>query len=994
MIFALYKKILAALNWVAAPLFSLKDGVYLVFAALSLTCAVTIPYLLKQKLLSCTQPYSDFIPGLITFEDYCKNGEFHLFLLGFIIFFVAFYALSFTADRLLPVLHKKERRGTSLQRYLSFVLTLLVFWAVRRVYGTPPDVIEIGILVFLFGYLTVEWMVSKDLQSSLDRIKVVAVSVVLYFFAGCALLMGAYYLFDSKLSTQLPLFIASLGFIPLLLPSGMIQEGRLIKLISGIPQVLLPLLLFRLVRMDFLEGVEVVPSKMNQYGEAVTFGFVLFLVLIAIARLFDKKARSTRLDSLVSPWALFSIGAYFHFHFPALSALSTDDFHLGEMILPWQQIATLGQAQYSGFVSIHGMWGLLLGAVDQYFYAGNIQTFLPAESMLRSLICGGIVALVARNLGTIWAFIVLPVALPHTDRLYFVVLGFLILASETLLATPLYWLLSYVALACAAILLIPGSGAAFSLSLLPCALALALAAVLPKFPKVDRRGVIFTVLLGVAIAALSSPLIGVIQFVKENGSTNTTAYSTLIFEHVLQVVPGIPHQFNDPLYNRLAWEVIRIGGWMLGVVTLFLLWIRTRTSPWQRLTPASLLSISLILFLFLLFPYAMGRVDPPFSLSRVGALSFATLGIFIPIAYAATYKQIGSSPLPLFVIAISMGIPFARFHPLLSDLLNRPTLQLAVPPGFISADPAYARFPGLGDSIIPQDKAPAFVALDDELKRLLKPGETYFDFTNRSATYYILNYRVPSPYSATYLAVNEPIQRRVIERLEKELPPIALVYPDIRFDKASPSLRSYRVFRWFIDKGYKMVPVRTNWYLIRPDRLAEHPELRPLSNDDFAKLMATPDLEGIPAAWGKSRSQLESRLQPSVQLETSTVDGAMVGKGGWWKLKNRTVIFHLKPNEILSGANNDYLILKLERMGDARPRKFTGALSWRGKDEAFDPARQIKFRAPPGDLIIPAANDPRWLLNENIEEVTLEITGDDIGSWLKVSEARGMKLVR
>lgn len=98
------------------------------------------------------------------------------------------------------------------------------------------------------------------------------------------------------------------------------------------------------------------------------------------------------------------------------------------------------------------MWGILIGGVSKLFYSGDLGTFLLAETFIRSLVGGGIVALIACRFGAGWALIILPVAVPPTDRLYFVVLGFLLLNSEKLLSNSYLWLLSYVAIACSTVL--------------------------------------------------------------------------------------------------------------------------------------------------------------------------------------------------------------------------------------------------------------------------------------------------------------------------------------------------------------------------------------------------------------------------------------------------------------------------------------------------------------------------------------------------------------
>lgn len=142
----------------------------------------------------------------------------------------------------------------------------------------------------------------------------------------------------------------------------------------------------------------------------------------------------------------------------------------------------------------------------------------------------------------------------------------------------------------------------------------------------------------------------------------------------------------------------------------------------------------------------------------------------------------------------------------------------------------------------------------------------------------------------------------------------------------------------------------------------------------------------------KNRKILERRLKPGVD-STFSVNGGVLGKDGWWKLQSRKPVFHLTPQQFLKGGENDYLILRIERMGKKeRPSKFSATLYWRERGEKSSTSQYFNFKAPPGNLIIPVGSDPRWLLASSIEEVTLELSGDEPGSWWRVSEAKGMRL--
>ena len=83
-----------------------------------------------------------------------------------------------------------------------------------------------------------------------------------------------------------------------------------------------------------------------------------------------------------------------------------------------------------------------------------------------------------------------------------------------------------------------------------------------------KRTIAFTTSALIIIAGwwLSDLVFGALNFMSDNGSTNTVAYGLILSSGLIP--PTFPHWFTIPHYNDFVWEGIRIGGWLLGVFVL------------------------------------------------------------------------------------------------------------------------------------------------------------------------------------------------------------------------------------------------------------------------------------------------------------------------------------------------------------------------------------------------------------------------------------------
>lgn len=85
------------------------------------------------------------------------------------------------------------------------------------------------------------------------------------------------------------------------------------------------------------------------------------------------------------------------------------------------------------------------------------------------------------------------------------------------------------------------------------------------------------------------------------------------------------------------------------------------------------------------------------------------------------------------------------------------------------------RFPRTGRSTVPADQAKELGALRGFFDSRLAPGETFFDFGNQPALYFLLERRMPVRFTSVPSYELPALQEEVIARLERERPPLAIL---------------------------------------------------------------------------------------------------------------------------------------------------------------------------------------------------------------------------
>lgn len=200
----------------------------------------------------------------------------------------------------------------------------------------------------------------------------------------------------------------------------------------------------------------------------------------------------------------------------------------------------------------------------------------------------------------------------------------------------------------------------------------------------------------------------------------------------------------------------------------------------------------------------LGRADDPHLLRY---------GVFVGLPAAWLLLRAARAPRARAAfLAAAAALLFARLHPISS--LNT---ALGWVEGAARRDRAATGEPAprSGAALLPATQARKLTALKQYLDTRLKPGETFFDFCNQPALYFVTDRKLPIRYHTVAQYESPQKQREVVADLEKTRPPFAILSsgPNCDFDVLNVE-RAPEVSRYLLTH-YELDSVVGDWHLAR-----------------------------------------------------------------------------------------------------------------------------------------------------------------------------------
>ncbi|MBW3577909.1 MAG: hypothetical protein KY462_09265 [Actinobacteria bacterium] len=614
-----------------------------------------------------------------------------------------------------------------------------------------------------------------------------------------------------------------------------------------------------------------------------------------------------------------------------------DEFHVGEIVLPFQQLTEQGATAFAEFVPIPGLAGWLYGAVNDVMFGGGLQAFPLAYRLTLTVAAAGGVLLVASIAGRAWgAVLAAPIAAVlltiGPDRALVPLLVCLTAANPVLLGRPTLWFGVAPLVALVGALLMPTTGIAAAVAVAGVGLWLVVRA--PRRHGAPRTaatvsGVARTVapagaVLAVALAAGWKPLLAMVAFVRHEAQVNTASYALGLWQR------GAPSALD------LLGDLVRFSAWLVALPVLLWLAGRLRARITEDAPPAGrVLALTWVGVLAMTLPYALGRIDGG-HLSRPGMLSMATMLVVLPCVWAAWTRhrdegadrpgQLWQAVGALMLVGVaSLVVPTSGEIALALERTQRPR------DGDVAWTPAES-----------EDQ----VWLDPEVARRLDDvaalsGERYWDMTGRNLQYAALGAEVGPPLSQSFYAAYRHAQLETIEALRAQ--PVPVVFePNTDLTAFPAQLRAYRVFRWLVESGYHPASRGRGLALLPPG----HPAPAGARELRLSELAPTVALAELPRTLGLQVGALGPVLGVWRPVQASATAGG-------WRLDLSTT----------SEPRPDVLLLRLAC--DHGPVVVTIEVA----------GSKLRLRTPDGGrLLVPLGVAPGYLVGSDEQTATVTAT--------------------
>jgi hypothetical protein len=733
---------------------------------------------------------------------------------------------------------------------------------------------------------------------------------------------------------------------------------------------------------------------------------VLLVLSIGIATAWDVSRRlrsANRVSEKISPLALLLCAWIIKNSFTPLPIIPTDDWHFGEVLIPFFSWYDYGAIPFANIIPVRGFVSVTNAALGSLFFLGtaaDISHSCAIIGLLFSALVFFPMHFVAGPLAGVLTVLTLsndcffPIGQP--DYLFvaaFCIICFLAQRQRYALSVMAWLILSPLFF-----LLAPGYALLFiiaTIALVGYSIHQA-GAVGVRRISIVFFGVGFVLLIALALPTGTNIARGIWHYFSDNASINVIGHG-ITWGGYWVFGPQESQRYQQEY--PMVIELFRSSSLLIAAVLLTYcigkLW-RHRTTQLGGTSPNILnsahqldlvIGLSIVLTVIVFLPRVLGRIDPN-QASRLGSLTLLVLGGLVPLVLRR-YK----SQTTIGLVVLLSAIIISGINERLGTWLNPRALLI---PQYVHADSqgledsskfglnhvGFAKFkPGQLDRL---------VLLKQSIDSLLPAGIPYYDMSNRNAHYVYLGRPIPAEWSSPYYLADDRAQQRVVAELSSGKVPLFLLKANnIEHDGGSAALRAYWLYR-FVLSYY--VPFRLNGFIfaVRSDD-AQKDSFKSFSAMDpqqrvelFNEAFAVQNLRAIPLSWGKSYGALKSRLETShLQLEPS------IGEDGTILLNP---IKMLKSNKNAEGSCYDMLRLRLDcdntskneaqlsrktdihRGSDTKPAETEAFLSWKGLYRGSVITGESRFSASSGTLLVPIGAYPSWMFSERQPKIRLKFT--------------------
>lgn len=963
------------------------------------------------------QKYTDLVVGNLIWSDYDKDKEWqslNLLLIGSAVF-------SLCISILFQYIRGKDLsvdfiKATHKLFYIAWFPAM--FWlgaALVRPNASPLIMSTSSVLVILIALIVLGLSRYKEKPAYKDMMDVGFSSILILVLSAFSILaiavtIGKFSIDfrDTLLKWSWLLVSSGVVFALLFIVSNVYFSTSIEKMKHRfhlsllLLQAAIPFLLFVFTSKDYIYQGKIL-TMYKSTGLIILVVGLIALSWYMLFRRYQKLLKEREADkdtsyiSVLSAAALYPIAVYISWsQYTPWLGFEVDDFHIGEVLLPWQQIIDFGKLPYVDFVPIHGLMEIAYGGLNELFYGHTAATIPLAVGLLTAIAVGLTFLAIFLFAGPIPALLLSPFIGGAMDRFYFLIPAVLFLSHPKVTGRSKVWLSVWIVVCLFSIFYNTVVGSGIALGSLPVAVYMGL-----KAFREERRwfklfvGTLASIaFLILVISPLREMAFGFIHYVIDNESTNEIANGIGLFQYNIR-----PTDLGFAA-NQFQWDLLKLS-WMLVALiaaVLFVCALLPRQNNPNLVKQDNLHSkyVWLVALLpitfFMIGNWALVRIDPN-VLSRTGALSYIALAVFLPLIIIGFISDSTRSVRILFVALIMGTVIGIAVVPDYNVWLTKPFNSEVINKDYTLVSGKEVGLPRLGELFADPKRIKKLQSLKEAMSPFLRPGETFLDLTDHSALYFYLDMQVPVLYSADYVAANSKSYARMIKQIKKNPPPVVLIAPRISHDGGPASLRSYPLYRELVD-SYVPIQIGEYTFLIRPDRIGI------LNNDTLETRMdlldnvfRARDLYSIPNAWGRSWDILKERFTILYSVGPTSAFNFIVSQNGSYKpIGEDPQIFYELEQYNLSGKNVDYILLDYSCIKGTSGPDPVLELYWGADSNSLSEKTVVRFFGSGSRALIPVGAQPRWRLAKHINALRLDLQDYKSCSELSVNRIVMLKL--
>ena len=648
-------------------------------------------------------------------------------------------------------------------------------------------------------------------------------------------------------------------------------------------------------------------------------------------------------------------------------AIWQDDYHNGEVALPWYLWQTMGCAPYLDYIPSRGLINYLPGFFTWLFRGHDISLLGTGQKLADLAVLALLLAPLRRRCGSIAAFLAILVisglGCGIGAGLAVAIAFFFFLTEPERYRNPISWLWWFGVLGLIGIFYSLTDTAAMVLAMLPLLLRqLWRAATECRRAFLLSAGAVGAAALLLLLTPFYRMIGGMLHILLEQAGVYTLAHC----------VPWMSSRELEGMVTLgLFWQFVRFGWLGIGAAALFFLFRKRRGTLRDDLR---FLGCSAILILaVLLIQRAGGRIDLGRT-SRIFTVSGLFVGFLVPWLLPGVIRR--RTLLCCWAAALGLyGLQCDDWRNLWSSC----TETVAEPENVVDLEKA--GFPMLGRAAsIQPDHLAHLVGTKALLDQVLRPEESYLDMTNNATGYAYFRRRPPVSYPAWNYIASRPQVERMVREVEAAKPPLVLVKGrDVNFYEGRLPFRAHALYRYLLAE---YVPFRDTggriWMIRRglESRLKNVPLVESSSIGDAAlatEAFQDPKIDAYPFTWGASLELLAPHLADPVALRASAGTNLRDGGAGRFLALSGGAELRL---EAPAGAAGDFLLLEFDRPVIGRDFRVLWEDVLAGKGQPW-----VEFWGGSNCYLIPLDNSPNWLLSPWKRNLRVKLPGAFAGEF-------------